>query len=166
VEKELTVRQLTHLHKPTQDPATGSKVEPVVDRLQVIQVKSPDFNTANFDLDLMMQEMMDYAKLLLLFMSEMFQATGLQGMDNKFANLRPSFVVFDVSASLCSLLVHATRMRENENPLNRTGCSKHGPTGDGRYNESIEPTKSTTTIVLSFQRSFDMGVSPNSCMND
>jgi hypothetical protein len=166
LEEELFVDFMTHLHKPTLDPVNGSEVAPVVDRLQVIQVKSPDFNTANFDPSMLMQEMMDYAKVIPLFMSELFKATGLEGMDNKFAKIRPSFIVFDVSLYLFSLSFPTTQIEEIWKTLNRTVFADHGPTGHGGHNESIEPAKSTPHIVHSIQRSCDLRVSVISWMYD
>jgi len=99
--EELSDDKLAHLQHPT---SVGGP--PAINRLQVIHVTSPQFTATGFDIDVMVQEISDFPKVLLAFVKEMFQpsAPSVVKTMNKFTHLRPNFVIYDVSPEAMSCM--------------------------------------------------------------
>lgn len=79
------------------EPASG-----VEDRLQVIHVVSKTaVMSDHFVADLMAQEAMDYAGCLPTFLKDLFlDEKSVEGVENKFQGLKPSFLIYDVSVKV------------------------------------------------------------------
>jgi hypothetical protein len=107
VKKELESEKLVHLHVATKDSTTAAAVPAVVNRLQIIPVSSANLKDADFSMDAITQEAVLFAENLPQFMIELFKSTGQAIWTNKFANIRPNFVVFDVS--LCAVVCPDSR---------------------------------------------------------
>jgi hypothetical protein len=107
VNKELESEKLAHLHVATTDRATAATVPAVVDRMQIIPVSSAKLNEVNFSVKGVMHEFELFAEILPQFISELFKSTGQAIWTNKFADIRPNFVVFDVS--LCAVVCPDSR---------------------------------------------------------
>jgi hypothetical protein len=95
VERELKSERMNYLYETTKDPRDGSVIPAVIDRVQIIHFSSPELDALTGDLGKMDKEATYFTQLLPAYMSELFKSTGL--FTNKFADIPPSFAMFDVS---------------------------------------------------------------------
>lgn len=98
VAKELESTSFSYLREINASDAPAPKDKRIIDRLQVIDVKSPSFVLPEeFTFMNLMEEAEDFVETLPDFLKPMFGGKEVNGKPNKFVERSPDLIVFDVS---------------------------------------------------------------------